>query len=584
MEREKQKSIMRNMKKTIFLFLLVFLFGCNGKKSFKEISLDRYRDKMKAAWIGQMAGVGWGLPTEFDYVDRIIPKEEVPEWTPEMVNQQGNDDLYVEMTFLSSMEQYGTGVSYRLAGIDFANTGYGLWAANRAGRENLRSGIAPPESGHPHYNSHCEDIDYQIEADYSGIIAPGMPNIPIRLGEKFGRMMNYGDGMYAGQFVGGMYSAAYFTDDIHEIIHEGLKCIPEQCNYAACVRDVIGWHREYPDQWEKCWEQIMDKYFRTLEHQPFHRQNSEAWVGIDAKINGAFIVLGLLYGNGDMDSTIVLSMRCGLDSDCNPSNAAGILATTMGFENLPEKFKSGLDNERNFSYTEYNFNDLLEVSESFTCEFVLQEGGKIEKDEKGGEIFHIRSSRPVPSLFEPAYDSGEHDPSNRYDEMEMSRILAYSHRDFVPLLETVASGWNIYHAGKKSELRLVEYEDMEDVLVLSPMSEKRGALLEYTREEEDDGGVDQTGSGSGSGVLSFCVNAEEGKPWNLSLRMNTPGGRILVEETIDHSTGQDWKKYEIPFDFEGGQVPRIRLNIQPGEDSGLNRAYIAGLSVELDNS
>ena len=30
------------------------------------------------------------------------------------------------------------------------------------------------------------------------------------------------------------------------------------------------------------------------------------------------IVMGLLYGQGNMDNTIVISMRCGQDSDCNP--------------------------------------------------------------------------------------------------------------------------------------------------------------------------------------------------------------------------------------------------------------------------
>jgi hypothetical protein len=41
------------------------------------------------------------------------------------------------------------------------------------------------------------------------------------------------------------------------------------------------------------------------------------------------IVMGLLYGEGDMDKTIIISMRCGQDSDCNPSNAAGVLATSL---------------------------------------------------------------------------------------------------------------------------------------------------------------------------------------------------------------------------------------------------------------
>ena len=33
----------------------------------------------------------------------------------------------------------------------------------------------------------------------AGLIAPAMPNIVIELGEKCGRLMNYGDGLYAGQ-------------------------------------------------------------------------------------------------------------------------------------------------------------------------------------------------------------------------------------------------------------------------------------------------------------------------------------------------------------------------------------------------
>jgi hypothetical protein len=171
-----------------FFVLTIFLSSCNKKdQDFYKISVDEFRDKMMGAWIGQMAGVGWGQPTEMKYRDVIIPADKVPVWQSDMINEQGNDDLYVEMTFLSSMERYGLDVSRRQAGIDFANTGYGLWCANMTGRENLRYGIAPPESSHPEYSNNCDDIDYQIEADFSGIIAPGMPNVPVEMGEKFGR-------------------------------------------------------------------------------------------------------------------------------------------------------------------------------------------------------------------------------------------------------------------------------------------------------------------------------------------------------------------------------------------------------------
>lgn len=146
----------------------------------RRISLSEYRDRMEAGWLGQMVGVAWGAPTEFKWKDAIIPAESVPAWSPEMVNNAFNqDDLYVEMTFLQTLQRYGLDVSIRQAGIDFANSEYRLGCANRAGRENLRKGIAPPDSGHPAFNRCPSDIDYQIEADYSGLIAPGLPQAAV---------------------------------------------------------------------------------------------------------------------------------------------------------------------------------------------------------------------------------------------------------------------------------------------------------------------------------------------------------------------------------------------------------------------
>ena len=76
-----------------------------------------------------------------------------------------------------------------------------LWGANEIARENMRSGIAPPECSHPEYHKGADWIDYQIEAYFAGIICPGMPNSVVALGEKFGRLMNYGDGLFGGQFM-----------------------------------------------------------------------------------------------------------------------------------------------------------------------------------------------------------------------------------------------------------------------------------------------------------------------------------------------------------------------------------------------
>ncbi len=426
------------MKENILLtigFFVLLMSGCNTANDVRKISVEEYRSKMKAGWLGQMAGVGWGAPTEFQFNAMIIPEEHVPEWESDMINQQYQDDIYVEMTFLKTLEDHGFDVSIRQAGLDFANSQYMLWHANYYGRENLRSGIAPPFSGHPKYNAHADDIDYQIEADYSGLIAPGMPQTVIELGDTFGRLMNYGDGVYGGQFVGAMYAEAFFETDIHKIIKAGLACIPFESQYAEAVRDVLAWYGENPDDWQKTWQLIEDKYNLNHDYRKFSCSGTAPDFNIDAKINGAYIVMGLLYGRGDMDQTILISMRCGQDSDCNPSNAAGILATSLGMENLPEKYKTDIDTTTKFSFTAYDFPALIEVCESLCREAVVRSGGSIEKGDDGSETFVIPVRSPLVEPNEQSWEPSEIDGDVYFtaEEYDQVRVKVRKLEDFVIL-------------------------------------------------------------------------------------------------------------------------------------------------------
>jgi hypothetical protein len=392
-----------------------------SEPEYRKISVKEYEDRMKAGWVGQMVGVGWGGPTEFRWKGEIIPEDEMPKWKPEMVNQFHQDDIYVEMTFMHTLEKYGLDAPIRKAGIDFANSGYPLWHANRYGRENLRNGIAPPDSSHPEFNKHADDIDYQIEADFSGLIAPGMPNIAIELGETFGRLMNYGDGVYGGQFVGGMYAEAFFENDPVKIVEAGLRCIPEGSMYHQAISDTLKWYQENPDDWERTWNLINEKYHLNPESRRFSCSDPEDPFNIDAKLNGAYIVMGLLYGERDPDMTILISTRCGQDSDCNPSNAAGVLFTTMGFSKLPERFVSALNEDEYFTHTNYNFAKLTKVSSELVRQAVVKSGGRIEKDENGEEIFVIPVKEPQPSKLVQCWDP-EPIANSKFTEEEMQQI------------------------------------------------------------------------------------------------------------------------------------------------------------------
>jgi len=396
--------------KNIPALLVILVCSCAipaRAEDYRRLPARVYADKMKAAWLGQMIGVGWGQPTEFRVKGEIIPEERMPAWKPEMVNQHGNDDCYVEMTFMRTLEQYGFDVPIRQAGIDFANSGYQLWHANLAGRNNLRKGIAPPDSGHPQFNKCSDDIDYQIEADFSGIISPGLPNQVIELGGKFGRLMNYGDGVYAGQLIGGMYAEAYFESDPVKLVEAGLKCVPEESQYAGMVRDLLKWSKEN-DDWQKTWQLVEDKYHKDPKytHSLCSPPGGKGAFSIDVKLNGAYVLMGLLYGTGDPDKTMIIACRCGQDSDCNPANAGGVLFARMGASQIPARFTEKLDLQRKYSYSEYTVPMVLEVSEKLARAAVLRAGGKIEKDAQGEDVFLIPKQTPKPGKAEQCQSPG----------------------------------------------------------------------------------------------------------------------------------------------------------------------------------
>jgi len=545
-----------------------YLSGCRtngpGKGQVRRIAVADYTDKMKAGWIGQMAGVGWGGPTEFRYRGEIIPEDKMPSWKPELINQFHQDDIYVEMTFLRTLELYGMDVSIRQAGIDFANSGYPLWHANNAGRTLLRQGIAPPDSGHPQFNNHADDIDYQIEADYAGLIAPGMPNVAIELGETFGRLMNYGDGLYGGQFVGGMYAEAFFEDDMEKIVRAGLKCIPQESQYAECIRDVLAWYKQNPDNWQKTWQLIEEKYQDNPDYRRFSCDKGD--FNIDAKINGAYIVMGLLYGEGDPDKTIIISTRCGQDSDCNPSNAGGILFTTIGFKNLPDKFKSALNPEGKFSHTPYNFPTLVSVCEKLVRQSVVRAGGRIEN--KGKAIFVIPIKKPRPGGLQQCWEPGPI-ANSKFTEAEMAKITAIAVKDISEAVSKFAPGWKVKNCGPDMDPGLKENEmGKSNVLVTHPLNQQTGCELSRKIKLPADNKT----------RLSLTVGHHPEGDWDLIVAVD--GKEIFRKAVSKQTAGRDvWMQAEVDLsDFAGKEVELELINQPTGWK--YEAGYWADISLE----
>jgi hypothetical protein len=329
--------ISKGVKMKFRLFLnviaLIAFFSCSSPVQKNEVtmSIDTLKDKIKGGWAGQVIGVTFGGPTEFRYCGSFIEDYYPIPWYDGYLKETFEkspglyDDVYMDLTFVQVFEEKGLDAPAAAFAKAFAYAEYRLWHANQAARHNILKGIMPPQSGHWLNNPHADDIDFQIEADFAGIMCPGMPKKAGEICDTVGHIMNFGDGWYGGVYVAAMYSLAFVSDDVNYIVKEALKTIPVQSKFYKCMADVIMWYEKYPDDWKETWFELQKKWAQDIgcPHGVFSAFN------IDAVINSAYILLGLLYGQGDFGKTLSISTRAGQDSDCNPASAGGILGVML---------------------------------------------------------------------------------------------------------------------------------------------------------------------------------------------------------------------------------------------------------------
>ena len=392
------------MKKLALVFITVMGTLCltAQKKPPVNISHEQLKNKIRGGWAGQTIGVTFGGPYEFQFNGTFIGDYQPLLWYDgylkhTMINNPGlYDDLYMDLTFVDVFEKHGLDAPVDSFANAFANAGYMLWHANQAARYNILHGIKAPASGNWKNNPHADCIDYQIEADFAGLMSPGMPNTASEISDKIGHIMNYGDGWYGGIYVGAMYSLSFTSNDIPFIVSEALKTIPPQSEFYKCIQDVIASYRKYPNDWKQTWLLVQRKWADDIGCP----EGVFAPFNIDAKVNAAYVVIGLLYGGGDFTKTMEVTTRCGQDADCNPSTAGGILGTVLGYDKIPAYWKMGLKEAEGipFKYTTMSLDSVYEIGYRHALKVIEQNGGKINE-----KSISIQTQTPKAVRFEKSF-------------------------------------------------------------------------------------------------------------------------------------------------------------------------------------
>ena len=180
------------------------------------------------------------------------------------------------------------------------------------------------------------------------------------------------------------------------IIENALKSIPAESDYYKIIKDVIKLHNHYPklSGWKAAWIELEEKWDNV------DICGAGSTFNIDAKFNGAFIVMGLLYGEGDPLKTMNITTRCGQDSDCNPSNAMALLGVINGFSKLPAELTKGVTEYKDsiFINTDYSFTKAVENTYNYALENIQQNEGIVS-----GKKIKIKIQEPVAPELEVSF-------------------------------------------------------------------------------------------------------------------------------------------------------------------------------------
>jgi ADP-ribosylglycohydrolase len=310
-----------------------------------KIMPSDYFERVYSGVLGKIIGVYLGRPFE-GWEHEGILKELGEVWyyvhekrgVPLIVS---DDDITGTFTFLRALPDFGNSkdLTSRQIGQTWLNYLIEhrtiLWwgglgnSTEHTAYLRLKQGIPAPLSGAIATNSKvvAEQIGAQIFIDGWAMVAPGDPSLAADLARRAGSVSHDGEAVFGAQVLAAMEAYAFVESNIDKLIDCGVSFIPKDSIIYRMIADLREWHDEFND-WHDALHRIQanygyDKYGGNCHIVPNH----------------ALIHLGLLYGEGSFEKSLMITNTSGWDTDCN----AGNIGCLLGIRNGLAGFETGMD-------------------------------------------------------------------------------------------------------------------------------------------------------------------------------------------------------------------------------------------------
>ena len=174
-----------------------------------------------------------------------------------------------------------------------------------------------------------------IGNDGLGMAAAGMPNVALDLTRAYGRVTGDSDNVRWLDFVATMSSMAYFESDIKTLIDSAAAIFPKDSYEREVVDMAYELYARYPNNWRYAVIAAEEECARRFYY--LHTEKSTNEQG-RCEVNFAFMILALLYGDGDYMETAKILSLCGYDT--RGTIMLPVLGIIGGMDAIPEEAKA----------------------------------------------------------------------------------------------------------------------------------------------------------------------------------------------------------------------------------------------------
>ncbi len=286
-----------------------------------KINREVYRDKVYACWLGKNIGGTMGTPFEgspelLDIKGFTTPKgEPLP-----------NDDLDLQLVWLEAIRSVGAkGLNSNILSWYWRRYIPAIWNEYGTGQNNASVGITPPMSGELYNEGWRDSNGAWIRSEIWACLAPAHPNTAVKYA-VMEASIDHGvsEGTVAEIFTAALESMAFSESNLRTLIEKALTFIPENSLVAKYVRMVMSEYDKGTD-----WKKVREKVIEMNKDLGFFQ----------APGNLAYVVIGLLYGEGDFLKSLIYAIDCGDDTDCTGATVGAILGIIGGTAAISDDLK-----------------------------------------------------------------------------------------------------------------------------------------------------------------------------------------------------------------------------------------------------